>query len=74
MCGLRYICRRLKTGKACFTLTFQPDRIGKRAGMRLMWRDGLEKAALGQTTLEEVLKAAAIVATNSEQPQAKMSA
>lgn len=33
-----------------------------RAGMRLMWRDGLEKARLGLTTLEEVTKAASIIA------------
>ncbi|HRQ75199.1 MAG TPA: GspE/PulE family protein [Phycisphaerales bacterium] len=33
-----------------------------RAGMKLMWRDGLEKARLGLTTLEEVTKAASIIA------------
>ena len=33
-------------------------------GIRLMWQDGLEKARLGQTALEEILKAAAIVATD----------
>lgn len=43
-------------------------------GMRLMWHDGLEKAILGQTTLDEVLKAAAIIASSSGQPQVKMSA
>ena len=32
-------------------------------GFRLLWQDGLEKAQLGQTTLEEVLKVAAIAAT-----------
>ncbi len=44
------------------------------SGMRLMWHDGLEKAILGQTTLDEILKAAAIIATSSEQTQVKMSA
>lgn len=32
-------------------------------GMRLMWQDGLDKARLGQTTLDEVAKAASIIAT-----------
>src|SRR5690606_9249916 len=32
-----------------------------RAGMRPMWHDGLEKAQLGQTSLDEVAKAASIV-------------
>ena len=31
------------------------------AGMRLMWQDGLEKARVGQTTLEEVAKVANVV-------------
>jgi len=31
-------------------------------GMRLMWQDGLEKARLGQTTLEEVAKVASVLA------------
>jgi general secretion pathway protein E len=35
--------------------------LAVRTGMRLMWQDGLEKARLGQTTLEEVARAAALV-------------
>lgn len=54
--------------------TKQIQEEAQKAGMRLMWHDGLEKAALGQTTLDEVLKAAAIIAASSEQPQVKMSA
>jgi type II secretory ATPase GspE/PulE/Tfp pilus assembly ATPase PilB-like protein len=30
-------------------------------GMRQMWQDGVEKARLGQTTLEEVASAASII-------------
>ena len=33
-----------------------------REGMRLMWQDGLEKARLGQTALEEVAKVASVLA------------
>ncbi len=33
-----------------------------REGMRQMWQDGLEKARLGQTSLEEVAKVAAVMA------------
>jgi type II secretory ATPase GspE/PulE/Tfp pilus assembly ATPase PilB-like protein len=40
------------------------------AGMRLMWRDGVEKARLGLTTLAEVAKAAAVV----EAPETGVSA
>ncbi len=35
-----------------------------REGMRLMWQDGLEKARLGQTTLHEVSKVAAVLAVS----------
>jgi len=34
-------------------------------GMRLMWQDGLEKALLGQTTIEEVGQAASVIAVES---------
>ena len=54
--------------------TRQIQEQAQETGMRLMWRDGLEKAVLGQTTLEEVLKAAAIIATSSDQLQVKISA
>ena len=54
--------------------TKQIQEQAQEEGMRLMWRDGLEKAVLGQTTLEEVLKAAAIIATSNQQQQVKMSA
>ena len=39
------------------------DRVRDEAvgrGMRLMWQDGLEKARLGHTTLEEVVKVASV--------------
>ncbi len=35
-----------------------------REGMRQMWEDGLEKARLGQTSLEEVAKVAAVMAVS----------
>jgi len=35
-------------------------RMAVEHGMRLMWQDGLEKACLGQTTLEEVSKVASV--------------
>lgn len=38
-----------------------------REGMRQMWQDGLEKARLGQTTLQEVSKVAAIMAATETQ-------
>jgi type II secretory ATPase GspE/PulE/Tfp pilus assembly ATPase PilB-like protein len=40
-------------------------------GMRLMWQDGLEKARLSHTTLDEVAKAAAVVSlgTQASQPR-----
>ena len=40
-------------------------------GMRPMWQDGLEKARLSQTTLEEVAKAAAVVTLGAQTSQAK---
>ena len=44
-------------------------------GLRPMWKDGLEKARIGQTSLEEVLKAAAIIAAiDSDSPSMRMSA
>ena len=44
-------------------------------GFRLLWQDGLEKARLGQTALEEVLKVAAIAATaDPYNPSMRMSA
>ena len=36
------------------------------AGMRPMWRDGLEKAQVGLTTLMEVLRVSAVAATDDE--------
>jgi type II secretory ATPase GspE/PulE/Tfp pilus assembly ATPase PilB-like protein len=44
------------------------------AGMRPMWRDGAEKAAMGLTTLEEVAKAAASGETESGAPCVQHSA
>lgn len=44
------------------------DRIRELAvtqGMRLMWQDGVEKARLGQTTLEEVASAASVIQIES---------
>ena len=35
--------------------------LAVKKGMRLMWQDGLEKARLGQTTLEEVAKTAFVI-------------
>ena len=35
--------------------------LAVREGMRLMWQDGLEKARLGQTTLEEIAKTAFVI-------------
>ena len=35
--------------------------LAVRNGMRQMWQDGLEKAQLGQTTLDEVANAASII-------------
>jgi type IV pilus assembly protein PilB len=40
-------------------------------GMRLMWQDGLEKARLSQTTLDEVAKAAAVVSLGTQALQVK---
>jgi len=37
-----------------------------RKGMRLMWQDGLEKARLGITTLQEVAKVASVMMLNGE--------
>ncbi len=38
-----------------------------REGMRQMWQDGVEKARLGQTTLEEVAKVTAVMAASDSQ-------
>lgn len=44
-------------------------------GLRPLWQDGLEKARLGQTTLQEVLKVAAIAVTaDPYNPSMRMSA
>jgi type II secretory ATPase GspE/PulE/Tfp pilus assembly ATPase PilB-like protein len=43
------------------------DEVRRRAvadGMRLMWQDGLEKARLGLTTLEEVARVVAVQSTD----------
>jgi len=46
-----------------------------REGMRQMWQDGLEKARLGQTTLHEVAKVAAVMSVgDTQRPQARKSA
>ncbi len=53
------------------------ERIRKLAvqeGMRAMWLDGLEKARLGQTTLEEIAKTAFVteISTRFEEPSENM--
>ena len=40
-----------------------------REGMRQMWQDGLEKARMGQTTLHEVAKVAAVMSVGDTQRQ-----
>ncbi|MHC4209218.1 MAG: GspE/PulE family protein [Planctomycetota bacterium] len=46
-----------------------------REGMRQMWQDGLEKARMGQTTLHEVAKVAAVMSVaDTQRPQARKSA
>ncbi|MCZ6542475.1 MAG: GspE/PulE family protein [Planctomycetota bacterium] len=45
-----------------------------RDGMRQMWQDGLEKARLGQTTLREVAKVAAVMVTAGLPQSARRSA
>jgi len=45
-----------------------------REGMRQMWHDGLEKARLGQTSLEEVAKMAAVVAVTDSTGDVRKSA
>ena len=45
-----------------------------RDGMRQMWQDGLEKARLGQTTLREVAKVAAVMVTANRPESARRSA
>jgi type IV pilus assembly protein PilB len=41
-------------------------------GMRQMWQDGVEKARLGQTTLDEVASAASIIQIEESVPKARM--
>ena len=43
-------------------------------GMRLMWQDGLEKARLGLTTLEEVAKAATVIQAVSSPDELRLCA
>ncbi len=43
-------------------------------GMRQMWQDGVEKARLGQTTLEEVANAASVVLVEDHLQQARRAA
>jgi type IV pilus assembly protein PilB len=43
-------------------------------GMRQMWQDGLEKARLGHTTLEEVAAAASIVQIDDPSAEARLAA
>ncbi len=43
-------------------------------GMRQMWQDGVEKARLGQTTLEEVANAASVVLVEDHLQQVKRAA
>jgi general secretion pathway protein E len=46
-----------------------------REGMRQMWQDGLEKARMGQTTLHEVAKVAAVMSVGeTHRQQARKSA
>ncbi len=42
-----------------------------REGMHQMWQDGLEKARLGQTTLQEIAKISAVLAVGSSQRRRK---
>jgi type IV pilus assembly protein PilB len=41
--------------------------LAVREGMRLMWHDGLDKSRLGQTTLGEVAKVAAVIAAAEDE-------
>jgi type IV pilus assembly protein PilB len=41
-------------------------------GMRQMWQDGVEKARLGHTTLDEVANAASIIRIEETMPQARL--
>ena len=53
------------------------DRIREVAvsqGMRLMWHDGVEKARIGQTTLEEVASAASVIQLENTMVQARAAA
>jgi len=43
-------------------------------GMRQMWQDGLEKARVGQTTLEEVAAVASIVQIDRSPDEARLAA
>ncbi len=45
-----------------------------REGMRQMWQDGLEKARLGQTSLQEVAKMAAVIAVVDSTGEVRKSA
>lgn len=45
-----------------------------REGMELMWHDGLTKARLGQTTLDEVAKVASIIDIDPTEAEAKVAA
>ena len=45
-----------------------------REGMRQMWHDGLEKARLGQTSLQEVAKMAAVMAVTESTGEVRRSA
>ncbi len=53
------------------------DRIRERAvnsGMRLMWQDGLDKARLGQTTLDEVAKVASVIEVSDKEGEGRLAA
>ena len=63
--------------RACVEQGGSVERIREIAissGMRQMWQDGLEKARLGQTTLEEVAAAASIVQIDEQSTEARLAA
>ena len=54
--------------------TDQIRTVAVREGMRLMWREGLEKAHLGETTLSEVTKVASVMDLDEDDEQSRMCA
>jgi type II secretory ATPase GspE/PulE/Tfp pilus assembly ATPase PilB-like protein len=68
--GVYELMRTTDGVRAAIEAEGSADEVRRRAiadGMRLMWQDGLDKARIGLTTLEEVARVVAVQSTGESE-------